>query len=1274
MAKISSRDLFTQEDIFKGVRDSADKTLKKLTKFKGELKKLASQSQKAFKSVKIGDAKSIKTLMTLVEKANKINKESIAIDKARKASLDQKTAAEIQLIQIEKQKQQLTQEQLKTSRLKAQQDKRLNAEKKKTIKLAQQESSAYQKLVVNTRQLKTQSKELGAEMLKLEQSGKKNTQAYRKLEKQYRSVTSAAQQGDVQLKKLDKTVGDNFRNVGNYRGALGKLSAGLAQLGLAFGTAMIARNIGGIIVDFDQAQADLGAISGQTKDQLKGLTEQARELGKTTQFSATQITEMQIELAKLGFTNEQIKNSTKAVSNFAAATGADIPAAAKVAGSALRGFGLDVSEMERVVSVLGVATTKSGLSFQSFETGLSTIAPVAKQFGFSIEDTTTLLAKLADAGFDASSAATATRKILLNLADSGGDLAQELGRPITNVEDLGEAFKELKDRNIDLNEALELTDVKSVSAFGTFIDASDTLGDFKESITDVNAELQAMADKRLESISGQMKLLSSAWSEFILNTAESIGTSEKFKAVLGFLTENLETIMSVLGKLIRTWIVYKTTMIALRTIQRLQITNFRTLGSQMAKQIPLTKAYAREQKNLAKAKKGTTKATSGLASGLATMGIALAIGLVTELAVRMYDLASGEAEARRQADLLSQATVKGNKIAKATTGAFAEKLDEQLRTLDHATRTAIAEEKIEKKRAEIRENAIKQMDALTQATKKNIQTEIDAVIKRNKLREKNRDATHARGKAKESWVSKQLGSVAVSEMDDIFNKQIRAQNILTRALQKQRDELSKQSEEFKVRLIEETESNKDYGISITDNSNALGKSAKTYEEINKVFKQTNEHLSRQKKLLFDIQQIQDQRKIAEVQRDFDTEFNKQIENIQKSGTFEVEELHRILDEKFELEKQYIIDKRNFDLQAVDKNIALKEQKEIDALDDERKKLIKNAEGNATAIAQIEKNFITANTDLITEQIKRRKDAETEKIKIVEGAESDILDKKIEKETEYKDMHEELYTEVDTFDDDQRAKELENIRQNEETKRAIYKATTDFFLKQSQKRMKEIEEELALAKKQESFLQDLAKNGNIQAEQSLAENQKIIEEANRKKEAELKKQARIKLAQSVFSTYSSKVEQDVADPIAETIRDVTVLQAFINSLPTFFEGTEDTGSNGKGIDNKGGFQAILHPNERVIPKDLNDKIGNMTNEDLTRLAIDYQNKGIIASKSGVSGLDLSILVSEFKDLKQVIQDKPEFSAEVGKITQTSFEILERTKRKNTTIYNRFNVKA
>ena len=52
-------------------------------------------------------------------------------------------------------------------------------------------------------------------------------------------------------------------------------------------------------------------------------------------------------------------------------------------------------------------------------------------------------------------------------------------------------------------------------------------------------------------------------------------------------------------------------------------------------------------------------------------------------------------------------------------------------------------------------------------------------------------------------------------------------------------------------------------------------------------------------------------------------------------------------------------------------------------------------------------------------------------------------------------------------------------------------------------------------------------------------------------------------------------------------------------PSFFVGTEDTGTGGK-VDNKGGFHAILHPHERVIPEEHNKKLRGVSNEDLVKM--------------------------------------------------------------------------
>ena len=255
MAKIRANELFEKEDIFQGIRESAEKTMVTLDKIDDEFKKIGATLKNDISKAKFGGAKELKEFMQMVEKANNLQRDTIKLEKEKAIA--------------EQQSEKLKQQKIRTQTAESRQQERINKQKQKALKLAKDEKDAYKQLVKATRDLKNESKTLGAEMLSLEASGKKNTTQYRKLEQQYKRVTKSAQQGDAQLKKLDKQVGDNFRNVGNYTGALNKLRGGLAQLGLAFGIGTIVRSGVESIIDFDKAVADLSAITGASGKDLQ---------------------------------------------------------------------------------------------------------------------------------------------------------------------------------------------------------------------------------------------------------------------------------------------------------------------------------------------------------------------------------------------------------------------------------------------------------------------------------------------------------------------------------------------------------------------------------------------------------------------------------------------------------------------------------------------------------------------------------------------------------------------------------------------------------------------------------------------------------------------------------------------------------------------------------------------------------------------------------------------------------------------------------------------
>jgi hypothetical protein len=252
-----------------------------------------------------------------------------------------------------------------------------------------------------------------------------------------------------------------------------------------------------------------------------------------------------------------------------------------------------------------------------------------------------------------------------------------------------------------------------------------------------------------------------------------------------------------------------------------------------------------------------------------------------------------------------------------------------------------------------------------------------------------------------------------------------------------------------------------------------------------------------------------------------------------------------------------------------------------------------------------------------------------------------------------------------------AKKIE-IEKQKELNDAV-KAGTDLFVQESERKQAQITKDLDNAKKQYDTLKALADNGNIDAQQSLAEQQRILDEKERQRMAEVKRQERIKLAQSIFSTYSAKLESGDKNALANTIKDATILTQFVQALPAFLKGTEDTGVNGYGVDGKGGFLSVLHPNERVVPKELNSKMSGITNEELAKIAVAYKTNEFMTSIPSFQQADSSELISRIDNLTKVLKDKPETNIALGEIMQGAMEIVQTTKRGNKTVYNRYRVK-
>jgi len=339
--------------------------------------------------------------------------------------------------------------------------------------------------------------------------------------------------GDTAGKQGNKTSGALSKIKGLFSGIAS--SAGAATGGIkAMTSALITSGVGAIVValgsmvalfrsaitesmDFSKSLSGLEAISGASAEEMKALSDNAKELGKSTKFTASEVVELQTEFAKLGFSTGSILDVTKATLDLAAATGTDLANAAMVAGNTLNGFGLDTEETGRVADVMAKAFSSSALDIEKFQESMKLVAPIAKVTKTSLEESSAALSILADRGVSGSLAGTQLRRIMADLATKTGKSFQDslkitadrLSAATTTADKLAIAKELVGDR-----------------AKGSLIALAENRLEVDKLTTAYNNAAGAAENKAKvmgDNLTGDIRRLSSAWSGFLLGLEDGTG-------------------------------------------------------------------------------------------------------------------------------------------------------------------------------------------------------------------------------------------------------------------------------------------------------------------------------------------------------------------------------------------------------------------------------------------------------------------------------------------------------------------------------------------------------------------------------------------------------------------------------------------------------------------------------------------------------------------------------------------------------------------------------
>ena len=171
-----------------------------------------------------------------------------------------------------------------------------------------------------------------------------------------------------------------------------------------------------IPVNFESQLAKAGAIAGATGDALKELEDEARRLGATTRYSATEVAEAMEYMGMAGWTNQEILAGLEEVLDLATVSGMDLGAASDFVTDGLTALGMEAGDAAKMVDILAAASTSSNTSVEQMQRAFTNCAPVAGTLGINLRDLTLALGLMADKGVKGAKAGTALKNLMANLS------------------------------------------------------------------------------------------------------------------------------------------------------------------------------------------------------------------------------------------------------------------------------------------------------------------------------------------------------------------------------------------------------------------------------------------------------------------------------------------------------------------------------------------------------------------------------------------------------------------------------------------------------------------------------------------------------------------------------------------------------------------------------------------------------------------------------------------------------------------------------------------
>jgi len=323
--------------------------------------------------------------------------------------------------------------------------------------------------------------------------------------------------------------------VQSLRGKVDGLASGMKSAGKKMSMGITAPIVGmgiGIIksgADFQKAMNRVRVVSGATGSDLESLTELAKELGSTTQFSASEAAEGMNFLAMAGFEANDIMTALPATLSLAAAGQMELADAADIASNILTGYNMETKELGHATDVLTKTFTSTNTDLVQLGEAFKFVGPVAASAGFEFEEMAAATGMLGNAGIQAGMAGTSLRGAITRLLTPSTEAQtaiDQLGLSLFdnqgNLISFSDIIGQLEEAGASTADMMTIFGQRAGPAMSALVtQGADAMKNLTQELKDSAGTTDEVAAVSMEGFAGVMKEVKSAIEGFAIALADS---------------------------------------------------------------------------------------------------------------------------------------------------------------------------------------------------------------------------------------------------------------------------------------------------------------------------------------------------------------------------------------------------------------------------------------------------------------------------------------------------------------------------------------------------------------------------------------------------------------------------------------------------------------------------------------------------------------------------------------------------------------------------------